>query len=352
MLIFLVQKSYAEHFCVTTPIELLFALSDAASNGQSDLIKIAEGNYSITSFNLVYNGIKDFDLEISGGWAPLAGEACGQQLTHSPFNTVLDNSNNRVLKIFSNMQSEIKISNIQFINGFNLNGNGGAINFSDTQIGSIAINNCAFVNNFVVNGDGGALSINSIKLVFSDNLVVENNSITSASLHFTFQANAIGGYIINNTIIANTVEDKQSSLIGGLDINAQGTSKIFVANNVFWDNDYHQISLTGDGYKYLFNNNIAGTASGVAADEESGNFSTIPLFEKGVLSYVPLLESSLINAGFHPTSTTVVPIPFEDDWVLNSNDINGLERVQDHRVDVGAYEAAAEIPIFNNGFEL
>jgi len=76
--LFLAEVVHASTFCVTTPLELYFALNDTATNGESDMIKIAEGIYSINSFSLVYNGSNDLNLEISGGWINLENDLCGQ----------------------------------------------------------------------------------------------------------------------------------------------------------------------------------------------------------------------------------------------------------------------------------
>jgi len=349
-LLILPHQVLSATFCVTSAIDLFFALGDADGNNESDHIKIADGNYQINAFNLVYDGINDFDLEISGGWSTLNADPCGQQLLQTPFNTVLDaNSGRPLLKLVAGNQSVINISNIQFINGLNLNSNGRAIQFENAEASSITIENCVFSNN--ISSKGAAIFANAHLFVFKNNLVHANNALSSASIDVSFDSNALGAYFINNTFVSNTTDGNLTTDLGGLAVNVIDNAKVFITNNIFMDNDNHQLRLTGDGYKYQFNNNIVGTQSGVIADESSGNFNTVPLFEIGVLNYAPLSNSPVIDAGLQPPVMPTIPVPFDQKWSIPANDIRGIDRIQGNVVDVGAFEWFVDTPIFVDGFE-
>lgn len=170
-----------------------------------------------------------------------------------------------------------------------------------------------------------------------------------SSINIDLETNDLRAYLINNTIISNTTEGTNANSIGGITISSQDTTQALIASNVFLDNDIHQLNLIGGGYKYLINNNIAGTQIGVKADVLSNNFSTIPIFETGLFNYTPIIGSALIDAGTHPPDSPTND--FEDNWSIIAHDLNGFMRIQGSKVDIGAYESATELVISINGFE-
>lgn len=350
------QMSLSATFCVSTSNELQNALTTAQGNGSSDYIYIKEGSYNVPNTGFRYWSNENYDLEISGGWSSFFDNPCGLQ-SNDPYNTTLDGGGSNdgenlpILYIFGFTgitTADVTIKNILFINGYSGISGGISItmNFSEYS-GHVKIENNAFIGNESPNYNS-AVHAEGGKITFKNNLVAGNHvNISNSVLLESF--NATGIYVTNNTIIGNTSNSVSGFSLGGLSLKVTGTSQALIANNIFYNNDIRDLELEGDGYKYSYNNNIVGFQTGTA-DEEYMNFSSVPVFESGILNYTPALSSDLINSGFQPIFL-LPPVPFVYNWSLSSTDLAGNIRVQDNTVDVGAYEATAETPIFANGFE-
>ena len=255
------------------------------------------------------------------------------------------------MKIITSGSADITISNLLFINGIvgdTYRGGGLEIrSFENNHTGNLVLERNAFINNEA--DFGSALSTNGFtKMILRNNLFVANNAIAGYAV-ILLQSDGYGIYYTNNTLFGNT-QVEVNSFGAGIDIAAYGSSKAAVYNNVSWDNEVFDLQLRGSGEHFFYNNNTE-VRVGITPLAESGNFSSSPQFEIGFLNFKPSLNSPLVNTGKKPPFAAPFPIPFQSAWSLGDVDLLGNERLQDGKVDIGAYESSPEIPIFANGFE-
>lgn len=341
-------ESHAAEFCVTTTQELHDALAVADSNSEDDLIKIAAGNYS---GGFYYNGDMDFDLTIRGGWTPFFDNPCFFA-GNSAFETVLDGNNTeRVMEIGFFGSSNVHVSHITFINGDSNPEHGGGLEIRTTNpnpTGRTLIENNVFINN--KGGFVAALKANGGDRITVRNSLFVGNQATNSNQGSVVDLNnsSHGIYFNNNTVLNNTINGIVNKV--GVRLVANG-SGAFVANNILWNNDGADLRLLriNETESMLFNNNIEEIVG--VFDNQANNYSIEPQFESGFLNFQPTLDSIEINRGGTPPPFIPVPTPFGFEWGLGDTDINGNARVQDGKVEIGAFEAAPEVPIFINGFE-
>ena len=350
----LASAVHADTFCVTTTQELYDALETADSNGQSDVIRIAEGAYTVSGEGFNYESSESFDIDISGGWSAFFGNPCGQQLPGGPFVTQLNGDDSfRVLRIRPGLNADISVSRLYFVSGFvdgpGARGGGLDIFPPSGHSGAITIENNAFISNTA--RFGGALNVSrGTTIRIRNNLFAANHGIAGSNIDIV-QNTANGVYFTNNTVYANTTGSTSNLATGGVYVAVSDSSQAFIANNLMWENEAHDLRMAGDGYIYLRNNDFD-SRIGVGPDDQSNNISEEPLFEPGILNFTPSLASPLINKGTNPPAFPIFPIQFDDNWSLGDHDLLGNPRFQDGRVEIGAYEADPEEPIFENGFEI
>jgi len=338
----------AAEFCVTNSQELHNAFDTARNNGQHDIIRIATGSYTGGFF---FSGTENFDLTITGGFTEFLGNPCGQR-TANPFATVLDgDSLDRVMDIQGFADSDIKISYLTFINGVSGDSAGG-LYFRTLQnfVGDVQVEYTAFINNEA--DFAAAMTISRArKITVRNNVFVANNSINGTGTVDLISNDTLGLYFNNNTLINNTKDTSANASHAGLRIFTTGASQVFVANNVLQGNEGADIRITnGGGDAYLYNNNVGSIIGGF--DIQANNINSTPVFESGFFNYVPRIESGEVNRGRNSPFIIPFPTPFHLNWTTGMTDFNGNPRVQDGKVDIGAFEAAPEIPIFKNGFEI
>jgi hypothetical protein len=355
--------SQAADFCVSNASELSSALSTAANNGQADTIKLMPGIYS-GSFVYIAAASEVFDLSLSGGWTAFIDTPCFFEGSDA-FETILDgDSMNLVLRILPAGGADIEVKNLTIINGQSTFGLVGGLEITDSStFGHALIEKVAFINN---SGEHfGALQIhNAYRTTVRNSLFTLNSNDPGNSMIRTATATITqlqgipneGIYFNNNTVINNTTLGGSGFHAAGIDLAVNGMgSGIYLANNLFHNNDGNDIKVpvTEDNPHLMYNNNYQSFGGLFTNDvSTSGNYTQTPVFDQpGLFNFTPSLLSADINAGRNPPPFVPVPTPFGFFWQLGTTDINGAPRVQDGRVDVGAYEAAAEIPIFINGFD-
>jgi hypothetical protein len=99
---FLAGLAWGEEFCVSNASQLHDALTEAATNGEDDIIRVEKGTYT---GNFVYDSFEGKSLTLIGGFAP----NCDTQ-TLDPSNTILDgNDADRVLYIKSHSRCPLYI---------------------------------------------------------------------------------------------------------------------------------------------------------------------------------------------------------------------------------------------------
>jgi len=352
LLVDLNQSVNATEYCVTTSAGLEFALTVSEANGQSDIIRIAEGAYDVPVGGFYFDSDENYDLDISGGWSAFLSNPCGQRPTPNAFGTMLDGKGaNRVMTLSVGQSSDLKVSHLFFLNGFvaGTNQHGGGLNVASKEghLGQVLIENNTFYNNSATLGS--ALSIvRGYRIDFRNNLITLNHSELGSAV-LIGNADAWGVYFTNNTVYQNTSDSNQPTNAAGLFLATFGTSSALVANNIFWDNDNHDIRVIEDGYKYLKNNDYQSYSG--SFDEVSMNMQVAPEFESGWFNYTPVYNSPLVNAGTTPPSVIPIPPPFISDWSVGTHDINGDARTQHAQIDIGAVESPHGDLIFIDGFE-
>jgi hypothetical protein len=297
-----------------------------------------------------FESFENDDLILSGGWSELFGNPCGQQLSQSAFNTVLNgNSTERVMSIRVGQTSDIKVSNLFFLAGFvtGTSQSGGGLNIFPMEgyLGRVVIENNAFISNSA--RFGAALSVSrGFRIDVRNNLFTVNHAESGSAVEIV-NNDAFGIYFTNNTIYQNTSDSTNQISSGGLHLATSGSSSALIANNLFWDNDNLDIRVFGNGNKYLKNNDYQSLFG--SFNEMSMNMQVAPEFEPGWLSYTPVYHSPLVNGGTEPF--TIIPAPFVHGWKTGSHDIYGNPRIQNDQIDVGAVESPHGDVIFIDGFE-
>lgn len=344
---------HAATFCVSNSTMLETVLDITESNGQDDVIKIKTGTYvPLNDYGFRFYVGENHDIDISGSW----DNDCAEQ-SLNPLDTVLDGDNiNRVFSFYTDQSSpgitaNIHISVMSINNGlfheqstvaYNTSGLGFRLNHG--YDGNTTIDRVFFMNNrsnisSALRGDGTKLTVKNS--IFFNN---ESDYGTVSSVADEF-------YFINNTVVNNTYYDQFNggSSKAGL-IVSQYTEAAFIANNILWNNygeDVIGITNTqGDPLFYLYNNDYQ-SVSGIF-DNMSGNISSDPQLEL----FAPPITSPVVDRGYaEPSGIIPFPPPFYLAWTYGDFDFLNFDRVVNNRVDIGAIEAAAETPIFKNGFE-
>ncbi|MEZ5471721.1 MAG: hypothetical protein R3E90_08065 [Marinicella sp.] len=337
----------ADEFCVTNSSELVSALNTAATNGQSNHIKISQGTYLAPSGGFVYQNNQNNDLEISGNWQTFLNGPCGIQISKSPHQTILNGQHStRIMQIKTGALAEIKVSSLTFLNGFTT-GAAGALDLNGLNdfAGKASIENNVFINNEA--NFNGAVRVEGNFVVARNNLFVANHAESGFGAVVAFSQDGYGVHFTNNTVINNTTNDT-GSLAGGMAVAVNGTSQALVANNLAWGNQAYDVVIFGGGVFYLKHNNME-TRLGFA-EVDMNNLSITPEFESGFLNFTLVADSPLRNAGIDPADH-FGETDFDELWELGEYDLEGNSRKQYGAVDIGAVESTQPPIIFASGFE-
>jgi len=212
-------------FNVTNEDELRDALSMAESNGEEDVINLADGLYRTFGEPFTFETDEDFSLTIEGKGASLTmldGDGLSRVLTIQsiPGNPTLP-------------QFPVTLENLTIQKGNNQSSG----NFFDEQGGglfiynasSVTIDKCMFIDNSTL-GAGGAGYISAVNLYLYDNEFYGNVSGSSAGgFYGNFYSQEISNVNIINNIFAQNV-----SLSGYLESGAAsilGAEKVNIINN-------------------------------------------------------------------------------------------------------------------------
>ena len=255
--------------------------------------------------------------------------------------------------------ADVHVRGIAFINGRDGTdpgtSRGGGLNVAgfSNWTGNVRIEQCAFINNYAergsavaVNGGYRARILNSL---FFQNVVKTHAAVYMNNYHGEPGA---GLYFVNNTVLNNDVVARQGFRMAGVWVHASCDGcGAFVANNLVWGNSEGDITVSADTHAYLYNNNYD-ELDGAMPANASNNTSVEPVFEPGILNFTPALDSVMVDAGRREPIIIIFPPPFGSHWDYGELDANGMERVQNRRVDIGAFEAARESSLFVDGFGL
>jgi len=240
--------AFGETFNVTNPEEFQDALTIAQSNGEDDIINVAEGIYNITStlHYSTYNGDSGHTLTIQGAGAD---------------KTVLDGGGSvQILDIDTDADwngGDVTIKGMAFENG---NGdNGGGVHVHGSSI-NITIKQCAFSGNSANYGggvyaysDSGTITITNN--TFSENsadwwgggiyawsgtVTITNNTFSENSANY--RSGAVYAYSSFGTVtITNNTFSGNSANYGGGVCAGSHSGTITITNNTFSENsaDYY-----------------------------------------------------------------------------------------------------------------
>jgi parallel beta-helix repeat protein len=311
----IVCSSQAATFCVSDADGLQTALTQSASNGENDTIRIQQGTYV---GNFVYASYEANALTIEGGYT----SGCASR-TIDPANTVLDgNGTGNALVISTDKATAAKIEGLTLQNGVVWNGCGGGLYFKanggDLEIvkvvftgnishggggggvyvyaveGTVTLTNNTFTANLAANGGGGVYAyakegtVTLTDNTFTGNsdggatVYAQNGTVTLINNTFTENSGGGGGVYAhaNNGTISLTNNTFTGNSGGGAFVLAyHGT----ITNNSFTENS---TSGTGGGLEaladtlILTNNTFTGNSAyyeggGMSADDDSGHSNIV-----------------------------------------------------------------------------
>jgi PKD repeat protein len=276
LFLFLVSAAHAVTFCVSDPTGLHNALSQAASNGEDDIIQILQGTYV---GNFIYASTESFGVTIEGGYT----SDCTSRVV-DPANTVLDgNAAGNVLVLSCPDHAvEFVVDGVTLQNGNTSNKGGGL--FVKTYNGEVTLTNNTINGNSASDGGGvyvygSGYSSTTITLTnntingnsasdgggvyvyghSSTTVILANNTITGNSAGY---GGGVDVYSSTVTLTNNTINENSAEYGGGVD--AHG-STVTITNNTINENsagwygggvDAHGSTVT------ITNNTIAGNSAG------------------------------------------------------------------------------------------
>jgi len=362
------QSAEAAEFCVESSIELQAALDAAASNNQSDVIRISVGDYPSPpggfSYSPVGSANLDDDLQMSGGWSPLFVLPCMVN-TPDPALTTLDGGGlEPVMQISVPSLGDVDIRFLTFANGSaDLKGAGAGLRLFNPAVyaGRLTVAQNVFFNNSAGIGSGLFMVVfgsAGIELRVLNNLFLDNSAVLGdAAAGFIEQialpkrSEDLSGNDPGILSFAhNTVVENQSvGSSGGVQLRADSID-LNVASNNLWGNSGDDLVLTAEASNQnlrVLNNNIqtlllVGTTMPTLNEN---NISVQPVYVDcgpGCVERIPVVESPLVNAGFDPASMGL-------SWVLPLTDASGGLRRDGPQIDIGAYEARETI--FSDRFQ-
>ncbi len=219
-----------EDFEVSTALELQDALTTARSNGQSDVIKVAQGTY-LGTFAYDAAATETYFIWLSGGWTP---DFTSQVL--DPSNTILDAEGGGCV-LFINSEGtagDIRIEGFTIRNGYTPGLGGGIYAYTDRETGesgNINIDHCIITGNEATTGGGGVYASSRGWGASSGDISITHNTITE---------NASGGLGVGASIDTYAVPAGISDIVQAGDIyfafntvtgnNSEGSWAVYLNN--------------------------------------------------------------------------------------------------------------------------
>ena len=336
---FAATPATAATFCAENAVQLQAALAAADGNGQHDQIRIRAGTYDVSALDLTYNAAasESFDLDVSGGWSQFFDNPCGQQLSSSPWDTVLDGGgSHRVMQLFldSDAGGDVTVRQLTFLGGYVDPGLGAGLSISylGGTSGTVRIERNVFALNEADQQSGLAVQGGTLQKI-TNNLFVANQGGSRAAAYMA-TSGLFGVSFTNNTVVG------QSHSNSGQPAVQFGAGRVFIANNNFWDNDGDDADAGATGDRFVYNNNYESLVlhGGEVLED---NIGIEPEYEGGLFDYTPVRGSPLVDAGREPEGAAPL-------WELTDLDLDGSARVVGVHVDIGAFENET---IFADGFD-
>ena len=345
--------------CATTASEFQNALDSAEYNGKHDVVKLAQGTYSVSenngySFN--HHSDEPYSLSIKGGY----DSSCAVQ-TIDPANTVLDGDHlNSVLFLTNNTASpylEIKVEGVTIKNGDSDSSYAGGL-YARTENGDITLTNSVVVDNeslydggfFGWNVIGGGVSAETETgaITLAGNVIAGN--ITREKGAGFFLSCREDGHIalINNTIADNAFMDSPSYGGGAYIAFYNNTCRLDLYNNIFWGN-------SGEIGEEFFLNAQSGTEVNVYNNnfDPGKTYGLLPDANMGGNIFADPLLANAAGGDYHLTfGSPCIEAGDESAPELPENDFEGDQRVLGETVDIGADEYYATGPTYLIGGRL
>ncbi len=323
-------------FCVHDGPSLQNALTQAATNGQNDEIRLQPGTYTMSSGTTAFThtSAEPFRLVISGGWQMAGYLLCAVETT-DPNLSVLDGVNQRrVLDLSSSsthFNAMVEVRNLTIRGG---SGNGfGGLRVAGGD--SVKLHRLIVRNNNATNSEspGGILVQGANGLNLMNSLILDNtcaNGPCAARIALPGNSSVT---LFNNTIARNRCPAINCPMAG---VYIDSFFSNIVANNAFHQNEGAQLEFTPANFLRL-SHNLISSYIGTPTDSD-GNISTAsPGFIDAAADNFRLrLDSPLLDAANGAMGA--------DEFDLDGNPrTNGRDR------DIGAYELP--YMVFADGFE-
>lgn len=342
----------AATFCAANSEQLQQALVTAGANGEADEVRIrttvglpAGAADTTATYRLTVTDGRSVD--ISGGWT---NAGCSDFTPRVEQTLLVSNGNRSVLhmEVSGNVtpRPTLSLRRLQF----------SSLGFARPGVAACAVDVSGYVNvdlsSLIVRNlncmDGSALvlSVAEGDIRIANSLFADNNLAGPVLLGFNHDgATAGSALLVNNTFAYNTVQTWTT--LERLRLHPQAIGRM--ENNVVWGNltqppqsgaVARMFALVVNAANGSIRNNRvqSETYSGPFLQSDSHNSSGDPgLVDQGI-HLVPAVGSPLRNAGTASPS-----------WMASSFDVQGQPRLQEGRLDIGAYEY--QPPLFADGFE-
>jgi hypothetical protein len=347
-LVGLANETRAATFCVSTGTELRTALMTASANDEADTIKIEVGTYTSTGgapIAFAYSTAQNFTLIVAGGYVSHPPQMCDQQLDQ-PEATVLSGSNaKQVMQLYGSPGTigGQSLSNLTIRDGFTSESGGGLyIGGSGGFTGNVLVRRVIIERN-VSSMFGGGMTLYTEGLVNVRNsmFLLNRCGITNCAITATVNAASPAttrAFFGNNTIVGNQCTSGSSCTVTGARFG--GSARAVFYNNVFAANsngDLDLFSFSGGTVDLYYNNLVTRTG-------------TAPTTMVGNIAYANPQFVDLLNDDFRPTLGSPLRNAGTDQFALEPIDLAGELRINENRVDIGAYENSDRI--FADAFDL
>jgi hypothetical protein len=354
---------------VSNATELQDALHAAQSNGDTDIIRIAQGTYS---GGFSYDSEEGYDIWLVGGYS-----ADWSTRVVDPSSTILDGGNSqRVIWLNHTGGGGIRVEGLTIQNGRTAGFGAGLYlrTFSPDTGGHIHIINNIIRNNISTSSDGGGVWVETDTstggagdIIFSHNIIEGNNAIDGGGIwaesHST--SGSTGDVVfINNILVGNEASDTGGGIYARISSSSGSYRSILLTNNTITENT----SDIGGGIAINCNSGIANicnsiirsnTATGEAGDISlsrlgsvynvyNNNYSDIIYFNSSTVNLADNIDQNPHFMGGGDLSlqsmspcidkgTNAAPMLPSVDFELNPRIMDG-DRDGTPTVDMGAFE--------------
>jgi hypothetical protein len=326
-------------FCVGDGPSLQNALSQAASNGEDDQIRLRAGTYSMGSGTTAFTfaSSEAHRLALSGGWQMVGLIPCAFAFA-DPNLSVLDGANQRrVLDIANsstNFKAMVEVRNLTIRGGSGSGFGGLRVSGGDnTRLDRLILR-----SNHATNSEspGGVLVTAVRGIEVTNSLILDNTCANGPCGAKLVTAQPVASVsVFNNTVARNRCPAIACPMAGILIDNVFST---LVANNAFHENEGAQIELApANANATVLRNNRIDSFIGTPTQSIGNIVAPIPGFIDAANGNFRLRQDSLLlDAG---------------DGAIGAGeiDLDGNARTIGRDRDIGAYELP--YAVFADGFE-